>query len=388
MNKEFMSAIKQIASAKNISEEVIIEAVKNALATAYKKDYWNKEQEIEVELNWDSIEASTVYIVKEVVEEVEDSDYEISVKDAQKMKPDAEEWDEIKLDVTPTWYWRVAAQAAKQVIMQKINEAEKNSIYEKFKWREGTVAYWQIARIEWTYISVEIDWYSVPFWFKQRIKWEQYKAWRRLSFYLEKVEMTWKWPKIIISRTSPKLLIKLLEREIPEISDWDIEIKAYARDAWNRSKLAIISNDPNIDPVWTCVWFKWARINNIIDELWGERIDIIEWEENPAKLIAKTLQPAKISKVIIINPENYVDEETWKFIKKRAAIFVDEEERAMAIWKKWQNITLATWLTWFELDMYNIEELEAFENKLEELQQECESYTFEDKWNSEEKSEE
>ena len=378
MNKEFMSAIKQLAAAKNIEEELIIEAVKNALATAYKKDYWNKEQEIEVELNWESIEASTVYLLKEVVEEVEDEDYEISVEDAQKMKPDAEEWDEIRLDVTPTWYWRVAAQAAKQVIMQKINEAEKNSVYEKFKWREDTVVYWQVSRIEWTYISVEIDWYLVPLWFKQRIKWEQYRPWQRLSFYLDKVEMAWKWPKIVISRTSKELLIKLLEREIPEIADWDIEIKAYARDAWNRSKLAVISHDSNIDPVWTCVWFKWARINNIIDELWWERIDIIEFEENPAKLIAKTLQPAKISKVIIINPENYVDEETWKFIKKRAAIFVEEEERAMAIWKKWQNITLATWLTWFELDMYNNEELEAFESKLEELQQECDSYTFEE----------
>jgi len=378
MNKEFMAAIKQLATAKNIEEELIIEAVKNALATAYKKDYWNKEQEIEVELNWDSIEASTVYVVKEVVEEVEDENYEISVKDAQKMKPDAEEWDEIKLDVTPTWYWRVAAQAAKQVIMQKINEAEKNSVYEKFKWREDTVLYWQISRVEWTYISVEIDWYMVPFWFKQRIKWEQYKAWQRLSFYLDKVEMAWRWPKIVISRSAKQLLIKLLEREIPEIADWEIEVKAYARDAWNRSKLAVISNDPNIDPVWTCVWFKWARINNIIDELWGERIDILEWEENPAKLIAKTLQPAKISKVIIINDEDYVDEETQKFIKKRAAIFVDEEERAMAIWKKWQNITLATNLTWFELDMYNNEELEAFEQKLEELEQECVSYTLEE----------
>ena len=378
MNKEFMAAIKQLATAKNIEEELIIEAVKNALATAYKKDYWNKEQEIEVELNWDSIEASTVYVVKEVVEEVEDENYEISVKDAQKMKPDAEEWDEIKLDVTPTWYWRVAAQAAKQVIMQKINEAEKNSVYEKFKWREDTVLYWQISRVEWTYISVEIDWYMVPFWFKQRIKWEQYKAWQRLSFYLDKVEMAWRWPKIVISRSAKQLLIKLLEREIPEIADWEIEVKAYARDAWNRSKLAVISNDPNIDPVWTCVWFKWARINNIIDELWGERIDIIEFEENPAKLIAKTLQPAKITKVIIINDEDYVDEETQKFIKKRAAIFVDEEERAMAIWKKWQNITLATNLTWFELDMYNNEELEAFEQKLEELEQECVSYTLEE----------
>ena len=387
MNKEFMAAIKQLATAKNISEDLIIEAVKNALATAYKKDYWNKEQEIEVELNWESIEASTVYLLKEVVEEVEDEDYEISVKDAQKMKPDAEEWDEIRLDVTPTSYWRVAAQAAKQVIMQKINEAEKNSVYEKFKWREDTVLYWQISRVEWTHISVEIDWYLVPFWYKQRIKWELYKAWQRLSFYLEKVEMAWRWPKIVISRTSKELLVKLLEREIPEIADWDIEVKAYARDAWNRSKLAVVSNDPNIDPVWTCVWFKWSRINNVIDELWGERIDIIEFEENPAKLIAKTLQPAKISKVIIINPEWYEDEETWRFIKKRAAIFVEEDERAMAIWKKWQNITLATWLTWFELDMYNIEELEAFENKLAELEQECESYTFNHENEDEDKNE-
>jgi len=377
MSKEFLAAVKQIASEKNIDEEMIIDAVQSALITAYRKDYWNKEQEIEVEIEWWSVESATVYIIKEVVEEVEDGDYEISISDAKKIKSDIEEWDEIRIDVTPMWYWRIAAQSAKQVILQKINEAEKLSMYERFKDREWSIIYWIINRVEWTMVTIEVERFLVWLTYRHQIPWESYFNWKRIALYLEKVQMSWKWPQIIVSRASKYLVEALLEKEIPEILDWDVEIKWVARDAWNRSKVAVWSDSDKVDPIWACVWFKWSRINVVTDELWWERIDMLEWDPNPAKLIARTLQPANIAKVIIINNEEYTDD-TWRLIKKRAAVFVEEEQRAMAIWKKWQNIQLATNLTWYELDMYNIEELEVFEEKLKELEQESFSYSAEE----------
>ena len=384
MSKEFIAAIKQICSEKNIEEEAVINAVEQALATAYRKDYWNKDQEIEVKLHWDSIESATVYIIKEVVNDVEDENYEISLKEAKKINPSVKYWDEIKMDVTPIWYGRIAAQSAKQVIHQKIQEAERQSIFEKFKNREWSILYWVINRVEWTNVTIDIEKNIVNIPYRHQIKWEEYYTWKRICVLLESVQKTAKWPNIIISRSSIKLVEKLLEKEIPEINDWDVQIMSIARDPWNRSKIAVKSNDTNIDPIWACVWSKWSRINIITEELGWERIDMLEWDENPAKLISKSLQPAKIAKVIIIN-ETESEDSTWRRIKKRAAVFVEEDQRAMAIWKKWQNIRLATDLTWFELDMYNIEELPAFEKRLEELKHNAISYTLEEEDEEEEK---
>lgn len=377
MSKEFQAAIKQLSAEKNLEESVIIQAVEQALATAYRKDYWNKDQEIEVEISWWNIESAVIYLIKEVTEEVLDDNYEINLKEARRIDPNVQIWDIIRIDVTPVWYGRIAAQAAKQVIHQKIQEAEKDSLFKKFKTREWEILYWVVSRVEWTNITLDIEKNMVNLWFKQQIPNENYFSWKRICVILDKVHKTIKWPSISISRSSPKLIEKLLEREIPEISDWDIDIMWIARDAWNRSKVAVKSNDNDIDPIWACVWSKWSRINVITEEIWGERIDMIEWSSNPAKLIARALQPAVISKVIIINDEEWTDDH-WRFIKKRAAVFVEENQRAMAIWRKWQNIRLATDLTHYELDMYNIEELAAFEKKLAELKYKVISYEWED----------
>lgn len=385
MSKEFIAAIKQIAAEKNINEEAILEAVCAALATAYRKEHGNRDQEIEVKLNWDSIEWATVYIVKEVVKDIEDENFEISLKDAKKLDKNAKLWDELRIDVTPIWYWRIATQAAKQVMHQKIQEAERMSMFDKFKSREWNIIYGTINRVEWTNVIIDIEQNLVQLAYKNQVKQEQYFVWKRISLYLEKVHNTAKWPSIIISRSSPKLIEKLLEREIPEIMDWNIEIKSIARDPWNRTKIAVYSNNSDTDPIWACVWSKWSRINLITDELWWERIDMLEWDPNPAKFISRTLQPAKVAKVIIVNAEEWINSE-WRFIKKRAAVFVEESQRAMAIWKKWQNIRLATELTWFELDMYNIEELWAFEIKLKELKHDTISYSNDEEWEPEEKT--
>ena len=387
MSKEFRAAVKQICTEKNIDEESVITAVEQALATAYRKDYWNRDQEIEVELPDSNIESATVYIIKEVVNDVEDENYEISLKEAAKINPNIEYWDEIRIDVTPIWYWRIAAQSAKQVIHQKIQEAERDSLFNKFKDREWEVLYWVINRVEWTNVTIEIEKNLVDLLYRNQIKWEDYYTWKRICVLLESVHKTSRWPSIIISRWSKKLIQKLLEKEIPEISDWDVKIMAIARDPWNRSKIAVRSTDDSIDPIWACVWSKWSRINIITDELWWERIDMIQWDENPARLIARTLQPAKIAKVIIVNEEEWADS-SWRLIKKRAAVFVEEDQRAMAIWKRWQNIRLATDLTWFELDMYNLEELHIFEEKLAELKHNAISYSWDkdsEQWELEEK---
>jgi N utilization substance protein A len=184
--------------------------------------------------------------------------------------------------------------------------------------------------------------------------------------YLEKVELTGKGPQLKISRTHSHLVRKLLELEIPEVRNGDVEIKGIARDAGFRSKVAVLSKDPRIDPIGACVGQKGVRIQAVMEEINGERVDMLEWSEDPIKLISTALQPAAISAVILVNDKEYVDDQSRR-IKKRAAVFVEEAQRPMAIGKKGQNIRLATELTGFELDMYNYEELPAFKAKLATL---------------------
>src|SRR3989338_8512550 len=205
---------------------------------------------------------------------------------------------------------------------------------------------------------------SLPW--KEQIPGEHYYTGKRLRVYLDKVELTGKGPQLRISRTHSNLVKKLLELEIPEIRNGDVQIMAIARDAGMRSKVAVKSNDPRIDPIGACVGQKGVRIQAVMEEINGERVDMIEWSDDPIKLISTALQPASISAVIIVNAESHADED-GRLVKKRAAVFVEEAQRPMAIGKKGQNIRLATELTGYELDMYNYEELPAFKAKLAEL---------------------
>ena len=353
-----------------MNPDQVIEAVKQAIATAYRKDYGNKEQEIRVDLK-EGQDMPSILLVKEVVDELENDNFEISVKDAQKMKPDAEAGDEIEIDVTPTEYGRIAAQAAKQVILQKIQEAEKLSLYEMFKDREEELLTANVTKVEHNWVTLEIEGMTVTLPWREQIPGEHYYTGKRLRVFLDTVEMTGKGPQLRISRTHPKLVQKLLELEIPEVRNGDVQIMAIARDAGFRSKVAVQSNDPRIDPIGACVGQKGVRIQAVMEEINGERVDMIEWSEDPIRLISTSLQPAAISAVIIVNGKEYLDDEERK-IKKRAAVFVEEAQRPMAIGKKGQNIRLATELTSFELDMYNYEELPAFKAKLAELRGESE----------------
>lgn len=365
MRASFIAAINQICSEKNVKPEDVLEAVRQAIATAYRKDYGNKEQEIKVVLREDQ-DMPSILLVKEVVEDVMNENFEISVKDAQRVKPDAEEGDEIEIDVTPVEYGRIAAQAAKQVIIQKLQESEKKSLFEMFKDRENEILSASVTKVEPNWVTLEIEGMTVSLPWKEQIPGEHYYTGKRIRVYLDTVEMTGKGPQLRISRTHQNLVRKLLELEIPEIRNGDVQIMAIARDAGMRSKVAVKSTDPRIDPIGACVGQKGVRIQSVMEEINGERVDMIEWSEDPIKLISTALQPASISAVIIVNNAEHADEE-GRVIKRRAAVFVEEAQRPMAIGKKGQNIRLATQLTGFELDMYNYEELPAFKAKLAEL---------------------
>ncbi len=360
MNQQFVAAVNQICAEKNISFERVMEAVKAALATAYRKDFGNKEQEVEILLN-EGGNFATVLLIKEVVEEVENSNIEISLTEAKKMKKDVQIGDEIRVDVTPLEYGRIAAQAAKQVILQRIQEAERESLYEMFKNRENELLSAQIMRVEGDNVYINIENHTVPLAAKEQIPGEKYYNGKRLKVYLDKVVHTSRGPELSISRRHPNLVVRLLEMEIPEIIEGEVEVKSIARDAGIRSKVAVWSENEKIDPIGACIGQKGVRIQSVMEELNGERVDIIEWSEDPREFIATALQPAKIAEVIIVN----AGEDPR--VRKRAAVFVEEEERPMAIGKKGQNVRLASDLTSYELDLYNLDQLPAFKEKLKEL---------------------
>ena len=365
MKASFVAAINQICSEKNVSPEQVLEAVQQAIATAYRKDYGNKEQEIRVKLE-EGKDMPTILVIKEVVEEITNENFEIALKDARKVKSDTDVGDEIEIDVTPEGYGRIAAQAAKQVILQKLQEAEKESLYDMFKNRENELLTASVTKADPNWVTLEIEGMTVSLPWREQIPGEHYYTGKRIRVYLDRVERTGKGPQLRISRTHPNLIRKLLELEIPEVRNGDVEIMAIARDSGFRSKVAVRSRDPRIDPIGACVGQKGVRIQAVMEEINGERVDMIEWSDDPIKLISTTLQPASVSAVIIVNDHEYFDEENRR-IKRRAAVFVEEAQRPMAIGKKGQNIRLATDLTGFELDMYNYDELPVFKTKLADL---------------------
>ena len=377
MKASFIAAINQICSEKSVKPEQVLEAVKQAIATAYRKDYGNREQEIRVEFD-EGKDMPTILAVKEVVDDVENENFEIALADARRINPETAVGEEITIDVTPESYGRIAAQAAKQVILQKIQEVEKQSLYETFKGRENELLTATVTKVDPNWVTLEIDGMAVSLPWKEQIPGEHYYTGKRIRVYLDKVELTGKGPQLRISRTHAHLVKKLLELEIPEVRNGDVEVMALARDPGFRSKVAVQSKDARIDPIGACVGQKGVRIQAVMEELNGERVDMIEWSEDPIRLISTALQPAAISAVIIVNEREYLDELNRR-IKKRAAVFVEEAQRPMAIGKKGQNIRLASDLSGFELDMYNYEELSAFQTKLAQVRGETVEATEETK---------
>lgn len=345
MQSQFLAAINQLCDEKGIPKEKVMETIKAALRAAYRKDYGNRDQNIDVELS-DKTEAATVYLIKNVVKKVENKETEMTLAEARKYKKDAKVGDEIRIDVTPLEYGRIAAQSAKQVIIQRIQEAEREVMYDTFKDRENELINALVHRVENQNVYVNLDnkitTILPP---DQQIPRERYYGGQRIKLYLDKVIKTTKGPQLLISRTHPNLVRKLMELEIPEIKSNLVEIKAIAREPGVRSKVAVSSSDPKIDPIGSCVGQKGVRVANVMDELNGERIDIILWNENSEEYIKTALSPAKVALISL-------DKEA-----KRAKVYVNPDQRPLAIGKNGQNVRLASKLTGFELDVMDVGEL-------------------------------
>ena len=340
MPTEFEFAIEQICEEKGISKEAVIETIEAALAAAYRKDYGEKGQNIEATFDVKTGQ-TLVYDVQEVVEEVENPKRELTEEEAQKLKKGAKVGDKIKTEVTPKEinFGRIAAQTAKQVIAQKIREAEKDAIYDAFKDRVGELVNGVIQRVEGSLLFVDlgqaIGILSPP----EQIPHERYQIGDRLRVFIADVSVTPKGPEVVLSRSRPELISKLFEMEIPEIGAEAIEIMSIAREAGSRSKVAVKALQEDVDPIGACVGQRGARIQTIISELSGEKVDIIAWDDNIVKYITNALSPAKVLGVKI-------DEK-----KKHAVVEVADDQLSLAIGKGGQNVRLAVKLTGWNIDV-------------------------------------
>ncbi len=352
MQSQFLAAINQLADEKNIPRETVLEIVKAALRTAFKKDFGNKEQNIEVDID-EKTEVATIFLVKDIVKKVEDPDMQISLADAKKIKSGAKVGEQLRMDVTPMeGYGRIAAQSAKQVIIQRLQEAERDLMYENFKDRENELINALVHRVENEQVFVDLGKITTLLPRDQQIPGERYYGGQRIKIYLDKVVKTTKGPQLIISRTHPNLIRKLLELEIPEVKDEIVEIKGVARDAGVRCKIAVATTDEKIDPIGACVGQKGVRVQNITNELHGERVDVIAWAENPSEYIKRALAPAEVSK-IVLNQE-----------QKRAAVYVNPDQRALAIGKQGQNVRLASILSEWEIDILDVSDMPEEKEKV------------------------
>jgi len=294
MNMDFLQAIKDIEQEKGIDADVLLEAIEAALISAYKKNYGVQNVRVHMDRVTGEIK---VYAKKEVVEKVEDDTTTISLDDARKIDPNYEIGDVVELEVTTKNFGRIAAQTAKQVVVQRIREAERNIIYDEFVSKEDDVVTGIVQRQELGNVYVDLGKVEAILLPTEQIPGEQYSHGERIKAYIVEVKKTTKGPQILLSRTHPGLLKRLFELEVPEIYDGVVEIKSVAREAGSRSKIAVYSKDENVDPVGACVGPKGMRVQAIVNELKGEKIDIVKFSKDPAVYAANALSPAKVVKV-------------------------------------------------------------------------------------------
>jgi len=343
MQSEFIAAINQLVAEKNLPKELVEDIVKAAIKTAYRKDYGNKDQDIEVELKGDD---ATVYLVKEVVKKVEFDELEINEKDAKKHDSKAKLGDMVKIEMAyEGGFGRIAAQAAKQVIIQRLQEAEREVMYEAFKDRENELINALVHRVENNQVYLDLGKITATLPMDHQIRGERYFGGQRIKIYLDKVIKTSKGPQLLISRTHSNLVNKLMELEIPEIKEGQVTIKGVSRDPGVRCKVAVSSSDEKIDPIGACVGQKGVRIQAVTNELSGERIDVIEWTDDLMDYIKRALAPAEIANIVYNKDEN------------RAQVFVNPDQRALAIGKGGQNVRLASILTQVELDIMDVSDM-------------------------------
>ena len=337
--KQLALAVRTIAEEKNLPEETVKESVEQALAAAYKRDYGDREQEVRVTMNLNTGDIDA-YVTKDVVEKVEDDKIEISIRDASVMKKDAKVGDQIEVHQTVESFGRVAAQTAKQVILQKLRESEREIILAEYEDKIGTVINGIVSRVEGRLVRVDIGKAQGIMPVSEQIQGEHYYSGQRVKVYLKDVERGLRGPQLIVSRGNTEFIEWLFQNEVPEMESGAVEIKKIAREAGVRTKLAVNSTVPGVDPVGTFVGGHGTRVNAVMSEVGEqEKIDIVVWDDDVKQFIINALSPTKVTKVEL-------DEAT-----KKAKVFVPEDQLSIAIGKSGQNVRLASKISGFELDI-------------------------------------
>ena len=344
MSKELLDALDVLEKEKGVKREIVIDALEAALSSAYKRNYGQAQN---VAVDFDEKKGNVhIYAVKTVVDEVADPQLEVSLKDALDINKAYELGDTIKFEVTPGNFGRIAAQTAKQVILQRVREAEREKIYNEYIQYEHEIVTGEIERQDYRFIYVNLGDVEAVMSRRDQIPGEQYNSHDKIKVYIYKVDNATRGPQVFVSRAHPNLLKRLFEQEVPEIFDGTVEIKAVSREAGDRAKVAVWSNDPNIDPVGTCVGPRGQRVQGIVNELHGENMDIVQWSEDPAEFIANALNPADVLEVRF-DPEN----------DRACTVVVPEDELSLAIGKRGQNVRLAAQLTGYKIDIKSEEEM-------------------------------
>jgi len=337
VNQEFLEALDQLEKERGIKKEVLLEALEAALVSAYKKNF-SSAQNVRVQIDRTTGEVK-VFARKVVVDKVEDPRLEVSLEEAKEIDPRYEIEDIMEFEVTPREFGRIAAQNAKQVVVQRIREAERGIIYEEFADREGDIITGVIQKFEQKNVLLDLGRAEAILAASEQMPNDVYRPGERLKAYVLEVNRTTKGPQILVSRTHPGFLKRLFELEVPEIHDGTVEIKSIAREAGSRSKMAVWARDPNVDPVGACVGPKGMRVQAVVNELRGEKIDIIKWSSVPEEFIASALSPARVLGVTL--------EEEGRVARVR----VPENQLSLAIGKEGQNARLAAKLTGWKIDI-------------------------------------
>jgi N utilization substance protein A len=344
MNKEFIVALEELEKTKNLKKEVILDALEKALVKSYQKNYDNNEN-VDVDINGDSGEIE-VFSLKDVVDEVLDPIKEISLQDAKKIDAKLEVGDICRVKIAPKNFGRVAAQTARNIVIQKIRDAQRDSIYNEYLDRVNEIITGTVQRQDKYNIYINLDKIEGIIPLKEQVPTEVYEPNERLKLLIKDVKNTTKEPQIILSRASENLVIRLFELEVPEITDGLIEIYSIAREAGSRTKMAVFSNDEDIDSVGACIGFKGARVNSIVEELRGEKIDIINYDKDIQTYISNALSPAEIIKTLINEK------------KKQSIVVVKDDQLSLAIGKEGQNARLAARLTGWKIDIKSEDEFD------------------------------
>jgi len=349
MKSEFVTAIAQLAAEKNLPREVVFEAVEVALASAYKKDNL-AQSNVVVKINTDD-GSMRVFTTRTVVEELVDDKIEMSLDEARRMRPDASIGDVFEFEATPANAGRIAAQTAKQVVLQRLREAEREVVYEEYSGKEGDIVSGVVQRLEGRNVIIDLGKTEAVLPPPEQVRTEHYRSGQRLKVLLTEVFKAAKGPQVVVSRTHKNLLRRLFELEVPEIFKGIVEIKSIAREAGYRSKVAVYSRQEGVDPVGACVGMRGIRIQNVVNELNGERIDVVVWDPEPSRFVANALSPAQVVSVMTHDEEN------------TAEVVVPDRQLSLAIGKEGQNARLAAKLTGWRID---IKSQSAYEAELAE----------------------